>query len=252
MQKYIVIGNWKMNPETGNLAEKLFTSISKLSAPLKKTEVVIAPPFVFFPKKFKKTKKLSLGSQDAFWGGIGASTGEVSSLQLKKLGVSHVILGHSERRALGESDAMVAKKADAVLKDELTPIICVGEKERDPHGEYLTFLSNQISNSLTGLSKKDVANIIIAYEPLWAIGKNAMGVIDSHGLHQMTIFIQKTLTTLFGRETASGIRIIYGGSVDGASAPELIRQGNVTGFLVGRASLTAKDFGEILKTVDTS
>lgn len=252
MSKYIVIGNWKMNPESSSLAEKLFVGVSKLSTPLKKTEVVIAPPFVFLPKKFKKTKKLSLGAQDAFWGGVGASTGEVSSLQLKKMGVSYVILGHSERRALGETDAVVAKKVDAVLKDSLTPIICVGEKERDSHGEYLTFLANQISNSLSGIGKRDIAHVIIAYEPLWAIGKNATGVIDAHGLHQMTIFIQKTLSTLYGREIASKIRIIYGGSVDGATAPELIRQGNVTGFLVGRASLTTKDFGEILKTVDTA
>lgn len=252
MSKYIVIGNWKMNPETSSLAEKLLASVSKLSVSLKKTEVVVAPPYVFLPKKFKKTKKLSLGAQDAFWGGVGASTGEVSSLQLKKLGVSHVILGHSERRALGETDAMVAKKADAVLRDSLIPVICVGEKERDAHGEYLTLLAHQISDSLAGIQKRDIANVIIAYEPLWAIGKNATGVIDSHGLHQMTIFIQKTLTTLYGREVASKIRIIYGGSVDGSTAPELIRQGNVTGFLVGRASLTAKDFGEILKTVDTA
>ena len=241
-----------MNPETSVLADKLYKDVQKLSTKVLKTEVVVAPPFVFFPKKFKKKSKFSLGAQDAFWGTVGPSTGEVSSRQLKKLGVSHVILGHSERRVLGETDEMVAKKAISALSESLTPIICVGEENRDAHGEYLTALSKQITHSLSGIEKKDIGKVVIAYEPLWAIGVHATGAIDAHGLHQVTIFIQKTLTTLFGREIASKIRIIYGGSVDGATAPELIREGNVTGFLVGRASLSAKEFGDIVHTVDTA
>ncbi len=240
-----------MNPETSLEAGRLFAGVKEKATILKKTEVVIAPPFVFMPKGFRKTKKVALGAQDTFWGGTGAATGEVSTLQLKHLGVSHVIIGHSERRFLGESDAMVARKLGAVLADGMTPILCVGEQSRDSHGEYLGMVSKQIADSLANISNKDISQVIIAYEPLWAIGKNATGVIDAHGLHEMTIFIQKTLTTLYGREMAKKVRIIYGGSVDGKNVGELIARGNVTGFLVGRASLAVADFNAILSAVDS-
>ena len=252
MPQKIVVANWKMNPENISQAKKLFSKISRSANTLKRTKVVIAPPYLFISNLKVKGKKVSLGAQDSFWGKTGASTGEISSTMLKNSGVTSVILGHSERRALGETDIMVSKKVLDVLREKLTPVVCIGEKERDEHGNYLSFLSEQIKKSLAGVSRRDISQVIIAYEPIWAIGKTAENAMNPHKLHEMVIFIYKTLTTLFGRELASKVVIIYGGSVESSNADDLIRNGNVKGFLVGHASLNPKGFEEILKAVDVS
>jgi len=250
MSKNIVIANWKMNPEKSVEATKLYKETLKKAGTYKKTEIVVAPPYIYFPQNFKKNKNLKLGAQDAFFGTTGSSTGEISCLMLKNLGVTHVILGHSERRALGESNEIISKKLIGVLKESMTPILCIGERERDHGAQYLTFLIEQIKSALSNLSKKDMATVIIAYEPVWAIGKTATDAMDAHKLHVMTIFIQKVITGMYGREVASAMRIIYGGSVEGSNAHNLLHNGNVSGFLVGHASLDANEFGKILSAVE--
>lgn len=250
MSKNIVIANWKMNPEKSLQATKLYQATFKKAGKFKKTEIVVAPPNIYFPQNFKKNKNLKLGAQDAFFGVTGSSTGEVSSLMLKNLGVTHVILGHSERRALGEGNDLISKKLTAVLKESMTPILCIGERERDPGAQYLTFLIEQLKSALSNRSKKDMGTIIIAYEPVWAIGKTAVDAMDAHKLHVMTIFIQKVITGMYGREVAAAMKIIYGGSVEGSNAFNLLHNGNVSGFLVGHASLDAEEFGEILSAVE--
>jgi triosephosphate isomerase len=252
MANKIVVANWKMNPENISQAKKLFSQISRNANTLKRTKVVIAPPFLFISNLKANGKKVSLGAQDSFWGRTGASTGEISTVMLKNAGVTSIILGHSERRTFGETDSVVSKKVSDVLKEGLIPIVCIGEKERDEHGNYLSFLSEQIKKSLSGVSRRNISQVIIAYEPIWAIGKTAEDAMNPHKLHEVVIFIYKTLTVLFGRELASKVVIIYGGSVESSNADDLIRNGNVKGFLVGRASLDSKGFGEILKAVDAS
>jgi len=250
MAKNIVIANWKMNPDKSSIAQKLFQDITKKAAKYKKIEVVIAPPYIFLPAAFKKNKAASLGAQDAFWGETGSSTGEISSRMLKNIGVSHVIVGHSERRAIGESNELIAKKLRGVLKEDMAPILCIGERERDGGAKYLSFLTDQLTTAFFGISKKDVLQTIIAYEPIWAIGKSAQEAMDAHKLYEMTIFIQKVLTSLYGREVASKARIIYGGSVEESNAENLLKNGNISGFLVGRGSLDAQSFDEILSVVE--
>lgn len=250
----IVVANWKMNPVSVEEAKALFSQVRRKSSVLRKTSVIVAPPSVFislFSSGRKNSKSFFLGAQNTSWQSSGALTGEVSSPMLKDLGVSHVIVGHSERRTLGETDAIVARKMASLFGERLIPILCIGERDRDQHGEYLSVLANQIKNSLAGVSKRDIVNTIIAYEPIWAIGKTASDAMDSHKLHETTLFVRKTLTELYGRNIAESVPIIYGGSVEPANASDLIKNGNVSGFLVGHASLSSKGFGEIIQAVES-
>lgn len=251
--KKIVIANWKMNPVSLTEAKKLFTETKRKAGALKKTQVVVCSPFVFLSSLIvKKNKKFFLGSQNSFWIPSGAYTGEVSSEMLKSLGVSHVIVGHSERRGMGETDEMVSKKIASLTKLQIVPVLCIGERERDTHGEYLAILSKQIKASLSGVQKKDVKNIVIAYEPIWAIGKTAEEAMNPHKLHEMVLYIRKVLTEIYGRDIAQSVQIIYGGSVESKNAQALMKDGNVSGFLVGHASLSAKGFGEIITAAEKS
>ncbi|TAL49351.1 triose-phosphate isomerase [Patescibacteria group bacterium] len=249
MARNIVIANWKMNPASPVEAKRLFASTRAAARALRSVEVVIAPPVPFLSLfAGKRYKNVRLGAQDVFWQSRGAVTGEVSPAMLASLGVRYVIVGHSERRALGESDEIVSRKVSAALSAGLTPILCVGEGERDEHGAYLHALAGQIRRSLAGLTKNGIPGIIVAYEPVWAIGKTARDALSARGLHETTLFIQKTLNDLYGRRAADTVRIVYGGSVEANNAAELIREGNVSGFLVGHASLS-RGFREILRAV---
>lgn len=250
--KKIVIANWKMNPDSLLKVRKLFQLTKKFSLGLSKTRVVVCPPAIYLASFNSKTKNINLGAQDVFWQVSGAHTGEISSAMLKNLGVSYCLAGHSERRTLGETDEEVSKKLKALLKSGLTPILCVGERERDSQGEYLGILSNQIKSSLSGVDRRDIKNLIVAYEPIWAIGRTAREAINSHKLHQTVLFIEKILSELYGREQAKKVAIVYGGSVEVKNASEIIKNGNVSGFLVGHASLDPLTFREILLAVDNS
>lgn len=252
--KKIVIANWKMNPATVTEAKTLFSYIKKKAGLLKKTHVVIAPPSVFIGtfSTTKKTKNFFLGAQNVHMLTSGSYTGEISTPMLRDSGVTYVIVGHSERRAMGETDEIVSKKVQAVLSNKMIPVVCIGEKEHDHNGQYLSVLSNQIKHSLAGVLKLDVAQVIIAYEPIWAIGKTAGEAMDSHKLHETTLFIKKVLGELYGRPLSDTVKIVYGGSVESGNALELIKNGNVSGFLIGHASLSAVTFSEILKSVDAA
>ncbi|MBU3969026.1 triose-phosphate isomerase [Patescibacteria group bacterium] len=249
----IVVANWKMEPKTQDEALKIFNDTKKASKNLKNTKVVICPPN-FYVNELKeglgKSKKISFGVQDVFSEEEGAHTGEISIDMVKNLGVEYVIVGHSERRSLGEDDDTVSKKVNLVLNSKLNPILCVGEKERDEEGNFLLFILEQIKNSLQKVEKKHLKNLIIAYEPIWAIGKTAQDAMDSRGVHQMSLFIKKVLKDLFDEKIAEKTMILYGGSVELSNAEDLIKNGNIDGFLVGHESLDADKFCEILKIVD--
>lgn len=248
IQKKIIIGNWKMNPLTLKEAEKLFGTIAKSVSRIKKTEVVICPPFIYLNKLTKiRTSKIKLGAQDAFWGEVGAFTGEVSAEMLYNVGARYVILGHSERRALGESDSDIIKKIKASLVAGLRPILCVGESARDESHGYFNFVKIQLEECLAGISKNSISKIIIAYEPIWAISStpNRKDATPDDS-REMTIFIRKILSDKFGHD-AGRMRIIYGGSVNEKDGYDFLKNGGVDGLLAGRASLNAKKFMEIVK-----
>ena len=258
----IVIGNWKMNPLTLAEARRIIASAKKTAKKLTRTHVVICPPFPFMeyalPKQPERSKKgvVSVGAQDAFYEEQGPFTGEVSARQMADMGVQYVIVGHSERRRTGEhafaaeTDAIVARKAAAVAHAGMIAVLCVGETVRDAHGEYLEFLKNQIKASLQGFSKKFIADrlLIIAYEPVWAIG--AKEAMTPTLIHEMTIFIKKVLADIYGQDEAFNVPILYGGSVNFRNAVDIIREGEVNGLLVGRESVNAPGFAELVCAVD--
>jgi triosephosphate isomerase len=246
----IVIGNWKMNPLSLKEAEKLLTNISKSISSTKKTEIIVCPPFVYLEKLKKISRKISLGAQDSFGRDTGAYTGEVSGDMLVNMGIKYVILGHSERRnilnGIGETNETINKKLKASLGAGLTPILCIGENTRDENHEYLSFIKTQLEESLDGVSKNYISKIIIAYEPVWAIGKGALPAKPEEFL-EMNIFIKKILSDKFGSKMIEGIKIVYGGSVDEKNTLDFIKNGKADGFLVGRASLNEKKFSNIVK-----
>jgi triosephosphate isomerase len=245
--KRIVIGNWKMNPLTSKEAEKLFREVAKGISRVKKTEVVVCPPIIYLEKLKKLSKKIHLGAQDAFWGEVGAFTGEVSGEMLYDSGVRHVILGHSERRALGETSSDINKKLKTVLNASLIPILCVGEKERDDKHAYFDVVKMQIKECLSGINKSLLSKMIVAYEPVWSISSTPnRRDATAHDSLEMSIFIRRVLSDIATPEIANKIRIIYGGSVTERDAKDFLQNGGVDGVLVGRASLNAEKFTDIV------
>ncbi|MFA5932169.1 MAG: triose-phosphate isomerase [Candidatus Paceibacterota bacterium] len=259
MSKKIIIGNWKMNPLVLKEAEKLFFLVAKGIYGVKKTEIVICPPFLYIEKLKSaswRTKKISLGAQNAFAGDVGAFTGEVSVEMLYEIGARYVILGHSERREMpvrlggGETNEIINKKIKSALVAGLIPILCVGESSRDENHGYFNFVKNQLEECLNGVSKNSIAKIIIAYEPIWAISSTPdRRDATPDDCREMVIFIRKILSDKFGKD-AIGMRIMYGGSVNEKDAESFLKNGSVEGLLVGRASLDPKKFVEILKIAE--
>ncbi len=249
--KKLVIANWKMNPVLEKDAEKLFKSVVKGVHALKNTEVVVCPPFIYFDKLKKVSKKINLGAQDAFFGDRGPFTGEVSGEMLENIGIKYVILGHSERRALGEENILINKKLKGVLSSGLIPILCVGDEERDVNHEYFNFIKTQIEEGLNGINKDLLSKVVIAYEPIWALsttlGRKDATPADSY---EMNIFIKKIISDKFGVKTEMP-RILYGGSVNEKNILDFIINGGIDGVLVGGASLDSKKFLEIIKIVET-
>lgn len=247
--KKLIVANWKMNPSSLKEAKKIFTTLKKKNFNDKKVIPVICPPYLFENELAQSYRgsKFTFGFQDVHYKNDEKSTGEISIEMAKNSKVEYVILGHSERRALGETDETISVKMKEVIKAGLTPILCVGEKERDESGHYLRFVEQQIFNSLQKVAKKDFSKIVIAYEPIWAIGKGKKSM-NSYELHQMTIFIKKILNSICNKKVAMEIPILYGGSVDADNSLELVKQGEVDGLLVGRSSLNPHVFGDILKS----
>ena len=250
-QKILIVANWKMNPETDEKAKEIFKGTKLAVKSLKKIKVVVCPPFVYLSDLEKiNDSKIVLGAQDMFWEKSGSFTGEISAGMLNN--ESYVILGHSERRELGENDEMISKKIVTAVKAGLRPILCIGEKERDTHGEYLHFLRNQLINSLGKLQKRYLVKLTIAYEPVWAIGKSEDEAMKPADIHETALFIKKVLADIYGQPSAVSIPILYGGSVSHNNAKDIIVAGQVQGLLVGRESLNPKKFGELLLEVEVA
>lgn len=246
--KTYVIANWKMNPTTLSEALNLFDGIKSASSRAQNVTTVICPPSVFLTElRLSYTgQKIFFGAQDSFWEEKGSYTGYVSPKMLKSIDIDYVILGHSERRALGEDNETVRKKVSEALDEELNVILCVGERERDSQGEYLSFLREELKSALEGVPTQMLKKIIIAYEPIWAIGKSAEMAMKPQDVHETVIFVRKILAELYDVDTAHSVPVLYGGSTEPSNVALLFEKGEIDGFLVGHASLVPEDFNEIV------
>lgn len=250
MAKLILVANWKNSPASLPEAKDLLKGLSKNKLLYKKLRLFLAPPHTYFESVSKSIVGYGeLASQSFFPEEKGKYTGYITPEILKSFGVKLVILGHSERRALGETSYEIAHQAKMALKNGLTPLICIGESKRDVEGEYLNLLREELKASLSELSKNDIKKIMLAYEPVWAIGSKSLGAIDPLELSETVLFIRKVLSDLYGRNLAEETPILYGGSVDSVSAGILVRNTGIKGFLVGRASLNAKSFKEVAESL---
>lgn len=246
----LIVGNWKLNPQTEAEAIALAAAVAKAHKKSEAPLVAVAPSFIHLKEVQKKiaTSTVALSAQDVSSEPLGAFTGEVSAAQIRNLGASYVIVGHSERRALGESDELVQKKALAALKSSLTPIVCVGERDRDGNGNYFGFVEHQLRALAEGVPAKDIKKVVIAYEPIWAIGTGKTATAQD--VKEMQLFIVSVLTKIYDRSTANAVRLLYGGSVKPQNAAELHAHGDMHGFLVGGASLKAADFAAIISATN--
>lgn len=247
MAKPLIVANWKVNPATVAEAVLLARKIELKISKYRKIEVVIAPPFPYLIPIKKALKSVKLGAQNAFWAD-GPYTGEVSPRQLKDLGVKYVIVGHSERKIhLGESDEMINKKVKSLLDNGLSPILCVGEHEGTAEGA-LGVVGVEIQKALAGVKKNRLKNLVVAYEPAWAISTAPDSHPDSpDNAFKAMIFIKRKIGDLLGRERAAAIRIIYGGSVNSKNIVSFFLEGKMEGALVGGASLDPREFSALVK-----
>jgi triosephosphate isomerase len=247
MRTPIIAGNWKMNKNAAEAVE-LVRALRESTAGVEKVEIVVCPPFVALTavKEALTGSKIGLGAQNVYWAEKGAFTGEISPLMLKDL-VTYVIIGHSERRQFfGETDATVNKRVKAALAHGLLPIMCVGETlaQREA-GETAAVVTTQVMNGLAGLTAEEVKAIVIAYEPVWAIGTGrASSGADANAVIAQNI--RAPLSKLFGEKVAQGIRVQYGGSVTPANIEEFMGASEIDGALVGGASLKVADFTTII------
>jgi len=251
-KRNLVVFNWKMSPENLAEAKDIFDGIRLSAKGLKNTDVAVCPPspFLYPLSKLNRPRNVFMGAQNISSELKGAFTGEVSAEIIKDLGGKFIIIGHSERRAMGETGEIIRKKLQVAFGADLVPVLCIGEKIRDKEGSHLEFIKNQLKESLIGLQKKNLVGIIIAYEPIWAIGRSYREAMSPTDIHETVLFIKKIISELFGGDIAAGSRILYGGSVGPENAFGVASIGNADGFLVGHASLNPSEFSAILKAVD--
>jgi len=249
--KRIVVANWKMNPRALAEAKRLFLGVKKAVGELRGAQVIICPPAIFISelRKSYTGKRVLFGAQDVHFEKDGSYTGEVSAPMLKSVGVSHVIIGHSERRAAGETNSDVQKKVRAALDEKLTVMLCVGERERDHDGEHLHFIKEELTAALRTVAKDELKRLVVVYEPVWAIGKSFEHAMKPHDVHQMSLFVRKVLSEQFDRGAAMKVLVLYGGSVEPENAAPLLEGGDINGFLVGHASLNPTTFRDILAVI---
>lgn len=246
MRRPIIAGNWKMNNGVSE-AKKLATEILELDLSKDVEAVLCTPAIDLYPvKELIKDSDIKLGAQNMYFEESGAYTGEISPLMLKDLGVEYVILGHSERREyFKECDETINKKVVSALKNDLQPILCVGETlEERESGSEKDKVKGQIEKNLSGLSPEDFDKVVIAYEPIWAIGTGKTASSDD--AEEMCAYIRELVKEIFGQEAADKVRIQYGGSVKPENVKDIMSKENIDGALVGGASLEAKSFGDLV------
>jgi len=246
----MIIANWKLNPKKFEQADALFSEYKKAFKKYTNTQIIVCPSALHLPLLAKKqTNALPVGSQDSFWEDIGSYTGSISPLHLKDLGVAYTIVGHSEQRSLGQTNEDVSKKVIALVKKGITPIVCVGEKNRAGDASFIAELETQIQESLEGVPKTKLSKIVIAYEPVWAIGLNANRAATPEEVEEVCIVIRRVLSDMYALKKLPDTPIVYGGSVSKKTDVEvMLGQTSISGFLVGRASLSLKKFEPLVQT----
>jgi triosephosphate isomerase len=244
----LVAGNWKLN-KTATEAYKLVAEMLPCLRIVKGVEKLVCPPFtaLMAVSRLIKDTDIRLGAQDMYWEDKGAFTGEISAPMLAEF-CQYVILGHSERRTyFGETNETVSRKVRAALMHALNPLVCVGETlEENQAGRAAGVVSRQVHEAFVGVDVLDASKIVIAYEPIWAIGTGRAATAEGVNTLIRNV-IRPTLGGLFGEEVAQGVRILYGGSVDPGNAAQFFRQPEIDGALVGGASLKARSFIEIVE-----
>ena len=246
MRRKVIAGNWKMNM----LPNEAINFIQQLEPLVKdtKNEVILCVPFtdLFYALLHVQGTNIKIGAQNMHWEEKGAYTGEVSAQMLKSIGTEYVIIGHSERRQyFAETDETVNKKVKSALSVGLKPIICIGETlDQRESGKTESIVTNQIEKALEGIESKNLENIIIAYEPIWAIGTGKTATKEE--ANETIAQIRKKISELYGQNEADGVIIQYGGSVKSSNAKELFEMSDIDGGLVGGASLKADEFAKIV------
>ena len=251
MRKKIVAGNWKMNKDYAE-GLALFSEVLTMAKDelIGQQQVIVCAPYVHlnsFATLSKGQNKVHIGAQNAHQEESGAYTGEISTSMLKSVGVEYVILGHSERRQyFGEENALLAKKTDISLKNNLVPIFCIGEtlSERES-GKHFEVIKSQLAEATFHLSATDFSKLVIAYEPVWAIGTGVTASSDQ--AQEIHAFIRSEIATKYGQAVADETSILYGGSCNPKNAAELFAQADIDGGLIGGASLKSRDFIDIAK-----
>lgn len=248
MRRPIIAGNWKMNTERDS-AIALAKGVRRLTEQVRAVDVVLIPPSIFLSdvKKSLEGSRISLGAQNCEYRESGAFTGETSTSMLSSVGCSFVLCGHSERRAIyGETNGTINAKLHAVLKSGLTPILCIGEtKEERDQGKTMKRITTQLKEGLNQVSEKQMVHIVLAYEPVWAIGT---GETATPGQAQdVHAAIREWIESTYSSEIAEQVRIQYGGSVKATNVDELMRKPDIDGALVGGASLSEESFARIVR-----
>jgi len=243
-----IAGNWKMNKTVGEALD-LIRELKRAIIGVKEVEVAVAPPFTALYAVHKEIEgsSIRLAAQNIYWEEKGAFTGEISPLMLKEVGCQYVIIGHSERRQFfGESDESVNRRIKAALAQGLKVIFCIGETLRErEEAKTFSLIERQMSGGLEGLGDKELRNMTMAYEPVWAIGTGKTATPEqAEEVHQ---FIREKVEKLYSREVSGEIRIQYGGSVTPDNIEGLMNQPNIDGALVGGASLKAENFSKIVR-----
>ena len=250
MRRKVIAGNWKMHKdlsESQNLISKLINELRNENV---NCDIIICPPFTSLSEAagLVKNTKLKLGAQNMHFEDKGAFTGEVSAAMLKSAGCEYVILGHSERRAIfGESDEMINKKIKKALGTGLKPIFCIGETlQQRESGIMNDVLKHQVTEGLQHISKGEMEKVVLAYEPVWAIGTGVTATPQQ--AQEVHVFVRKLISSIFGEDTAENLVIQYGGSVKPDNAGELLSQSDIDGALVGGACLESDSFLKIIKS----
>lgn len=245
----LIVANWKAYVEDLAKATKLF-SVGKRLARTTKCGIVLAPPAPLLGALAVRNKsKVAFAAQDVSLTTGGAKTGEITAGAYAAAGATYAIIGHSERRAGGDTDAIITEKLTRALAHSLTPILCIGERERDSEGRYLAYIREELTAALSPLTVKERTQVIVAYEPLWAIGKTAAFAIEPNDLHEMVLYIRKVLAELLPGKSSARALVLYGGSVEPSGIRELAASSRVDGFLVGHASVDPHTFSLLVKQV---
>ncbi len=246
----LLVANWKMAPEIPKQAVALAKATATIAKNHKKTLSIIAcVPVIHMHTVKSSAKTLLVGAQNVSVATSVASTGQISASMLKGATAEYCLVGHSECRAIGETNELIKEKIDRLLEKKIQPILCIGERERDSHGWYLSTIKDQVETALMGISKAALKRIVIAYEPVWAIGATADREATPAECLEMTMFIRKLITDLYDDKSARSMVVLYGGSVSEENAAPFVLEGGVQGLLVGRASLDAKRFAKLASRI---